>query len=154
MIRLTRLRDGMVRALLSEQREDGAWQIYFEAPAGDINATVEAYAALQDRRARAADETAAQGARLDRVQGRLVEGPRLHPLLACPDRRLAMGEDAQHSSRGDPLSGVVSVLDLQFRLLGARHLDADQRPVGHAPGSTPARGRPAGRTVPGGPRRV
>ena len=41
------LRQGMVRALLSEQREDGAWQIYHEAPAGDINATVESYAALR-----------------------------------------------------------------------------------------------------------
>ena len=39
--------EGMVKALLSEQREDGAWQIYFEAPAGDVNTTVEAYAALR-----------------------------------------------------------------------------------------------------------
>ncbi len=41
------LRSGMVRALLSEQREDGSWQIYHEAPAGDINTTVEAYVALR-----------------------------------------------------------------------------------------------------------
>ena len=41
------LRQGMVRALLSEQREDGAWQIYHDAPAGDINSTVESYAALR-----------------------------------------------------------------------------------------------------------
>ena len=33
--------------LLDTQREDGAWEIYFNAPNGDINATVEAYAALR-----------------------------------------------------------------------------------------------------------
>ncbi|MBI1181211.1 MAG: squalene--hopene cyclase [Alphaproteobacteria bacterium] len=38
---------GLVRALLRGQREDGSWAIYHGAPAGDINATVEAYAALR-----------------------------------------------------------------------------------------------------------
>jgi squalene-hopene/tetraprenyl-beta-curcumene cyclase len=41
------LRNGMVQAILAQQRDDGAWQIYHAAPAGDINATVEAYAALR-----------------------------------------------------------------------------------------------------------
>lgn len=41
------LHNGLVQALLSEQREDGAWEIYHGAPAGDINATVESYAALR-----------------------------------------------------------------------------------------------------------
>jgi squalene-hopene/tetraprenyl-beta-curcumene cyclase len=41
------LRKGLVQALLSEQREDGAWEIYHGAPAGDVNATVESYAALR-----------------------------------------------------------------------------------------------------------
>lgn len=38
---------GVVRAVLNEQRGDGAWEVYHDAPAGDINATVECYAALR-----------------------------------------------------------------------------------------------------------
>lgn len=41
------LRDRMGRAILKEQREDGSWEVFFDAPAGDINATVECYAALR-----------------------------------------------------------------------------------------------------------
>jgi len=41
------LRPRLGAALLKTQRPDGAWQIYHEAPNGDINATVEAYAALR-----------------------------------------------------------------------------------------------------------
>jgi squalene-hopene/tetraprenyl-beta-curcumene cyclase len=37
----------VVQSLLNEQRPDGAWQVYHDAPAGDINATVESYAALR-----------------------------------------------------------------------------------------------------------
>jgi len=38
---------GVVRALLQRQRNDGSWDIYPGAPDGDINATVEVYAALR-----------------------------------------------------------------------------------------------------------
>ncbi|MGF1455092.1 MAG: squalene--hopene cyclase [Alphaproteobacteria bacterium] len=38
---------GMLRSLWHEQREDGSWGIYYNAPAGDINTTVECYAALR-----------------------------------------------------------------------------------------------------------
>jgi len=38
---------GVVRAILREQRADGAWSVYFDAPEGDVNATVECYAALR-----------------------------------------------------------------------------------------------------------
>ncbi len=41
------LKEGIVKALLKQQRSDGSWEIYFEAPVGDINATVESYAALR-----------------------------------------------------------------------------------------------------------
>ena len=41
------MRERMAQALLKSQREDGSWEIYFDAPAGDINTTVEAYAALR-----------------------------------------------------------------------------------------------------------
>ncbi|MEL6364604.1 MAG: squalene--hopene cyclase [Pseudomonadota bacterium] len=38
---------GLVAALLREQRPDGSWQVYHGASGGDVNATVEAYAALR-----------------------------------------------------------------------------------------------------------
>ncbi len=38
---------GVVHAILNDQREDGSWDIYFDAPTGDINTTVESYAALR-----------------------------------------------------------------------------------------------------------
>jgi squalene-hopene/tetraprenyl-beta-curcumene cyclase len=46
------LEDHPLRARLGEairktQRPDGAWQIYHDAPNGDINTTVECYAALR-----------------------------------------------------------------------------------------------------------
>jgi squalene-hopene/tetraprenyl-beta-curcumene cyclase len=40
-------RAGLKASLLRGQREDGSWAIYHGAPAGDINATVESYAALR-----------------------------------------------------------------------------------------------------------
>jgi len=39
--------DGMVASILNEQRVDGSWEVYHNAPAGDINTTVECYAALR-----------------------------------------------------------------------------------------------------------
>lgn len=39
--------DGLVRGIFNRQRADGAWETYFAAPDGDINATVESYAALR-----------------------------------------------------------------------------------------------------------
>lgn len=41
------LRIRLGQALLDTQRPDGAWHVFHEAPNGDINATVEAYAALR-----------------------------------------------------------------------------------------------------------
>ncbi len=41
------LRQRLAAALLQTQRPDGSWQVYYGAPDGDINATVEAYAALR-----------------------------------------------------------------------------------------------------------
>ena len=37
----------IVATILNAQREDGSWENYFDAPAGDINSTVECYAALR-----------------------------------------------------------------------------------------------------------
>ncbi len=39
--------DGVVQAILHDQRGDGSWEIYYDAPTGDINTTVESYAALR-----------------------------------------------------------------------------------------------------------
>jgi len=38
---------GVVRAILDKQRPDGAWEVYHNAEGGDINTTVECYAALR-----------------------------------------------------------------------------------------------------------
>ncbi len=38
---------GVVRAILREQRPDGSWEVYHQSPEGDINTTVECYAALR-----------------------------------------------------------------------------------------------------------
>jgi squalene-hopene/tetraprenyl-beta-curcumene cyclase len=40
-------RAAIVRGILNRQRRDGAWEVYHDAPMGDINATVECYAALR-----------------------------------------------------------------------------------------------------------
>ena len=37
----------LVNSILNLQRADGSWEIYYEAPSGDINSTVECYAALK-----------------------------------------------------------------------------------------------------------
>ncbi|MHA7872650.1 MAG: squalene--hopene cyclase, partial [Hyphococcus sp.] len=41
------LRPRLAESLKQTQRPDGSWEIYHDAPAGDINTTVEAYAALR-----------------------------------------------------------------------------------------------------------
>lgn len=41
------LRPRLAASLRKTQRKDGSWEIYHDAPAGDINTTVEAYAALR-----------------------------------------------------------------------------------------------------------
>lgn len=38
---------GVAQAILNDQRSDGSWDIYYDAPTGDINTTVESYAALR-----------------------------------------------------------------------------------------------------------
>jgi squalene-hopene/tetraprenyl-beta-curcumene cyclase len=40
-------KEKMVQSILNAQRDDGSWETYYNAPAGDINTTVEAYAALR-----------------------------------------------------------------------------------------------------------
>lgn len=37
----------LIEHILSQQRGDGSWAVYYDAPAGDINTTVECYAALR-----------------------------------------------------------------------------------------------------------
>ena len=40
-------KEDLVQTLLNGQREDGSWESYYQAPTGDINSTVECYAALR-----------------------------------------------------------------------------------------------------------
>ncbi len=56
------LRARLAQSLIETQRPDGSWQIYHGAPNGDINTTVEAYAALRSM-GHAADEPALAKAR-------------------------------------------------------------------------------------------
>ena len=46
----------IIATILSSQREDGSWENYYDAPAGDINSTVECYAALRSVGLKASDE--------------------------------------------------------------------------------------------------
>lgn len=39
--------DRIIKGIIDRQRADGSWEIYFEAETGDINTTVECYAALR-----------------------------------------------------------------------------------------------------------
>ncbi len=39
--------EGVVQSILNEQRADGSWEIYHKAEKGDVNTTVECYAALR-----------------------------------------------------------------------------------------------------------
>lgn len=38
---------GVIQSILNEQRDDGSWEIYHDAVSGDVNTTVECYAALR-----------------------------------------------------------------------------------------------------------
>lgn len=40
-------KEGLIKAILKAQRSDGSWEVYYGAPQGDINTTVECYAALR-----------------------------------------------------------------------------------------------------------
>jgi squalene-hopene/tetraprenyl-beta-curcumene cyclase len=46
----------VIKTILHEQREDGSWDVYNHAPQGDINTTVECYAALRSAGFAADDE--------------------------------------------------------------------------------------------------
>ena len=53
---------GLIKTILNAQRADGSWEVYHDAPTGDINATVECYAALRIH-GLAVEHTAMQKAR-------------------------------------------------------------------------------------------
>lgn len=48
--------DGIIRGILNHQRKDGSWEVYYDAPLGDINTTIECYAALRAYGMKADDE--------------------------------------------------------------------------------------------------
>ena len=63
--RICRSRLASCAPLFHRQRPDGAWDIYPDAPKGDINSTVEVYAALRAKGEPAERRGAGAGARLD-----------------------------------------------------------------------------------------
>ncbi len=52
----------IILGILHKQREDGSWDVYYDAPLGDINTTIECYAALRSA-GRSPEEPALQRAR-------------------------------------------------------------------------------------------
>ena len=91
---------------------------------------------------------------VDRVQGRPAQHPRVHALLAGADRRMALGQDAEPAAGSDLVPAVVSVLDLQFRAMGARDADADRAVVGAPAEPALAAGKSPRRAVSRRSRRV
>src|SRR5690348_11608703 len=45
-VSLEPIRDGAIRHMLNNQRDDGSWALYFDGPA-DLSTTIEAYVALK-----------------------------------------------------------------------------------------------------------
>ena len=87
---------------------------------------------------------------LDPGPRRVRHHPCFHPLLAGPDRRVAVGQNALPAARGDRLSRLVSVQHLQFCLLGAGDPGAADRSVGPSLFPPPAARATFGRTLSAG----
>ncbi|MDT8871788.1 prenyltransferase/squalene oxidase repeat-containing protein [Komagataeibacter rhaeticus] len=105
------LRPRLGHALLEMQREDGSWGIYYGAGNGDINATVESYAALRSL-GYAADEPALAKAATWIASKGAAQHPGVHPLLAGADRGMAMGEDAQPAAGSHLVSQQIRLFHL------------------------------------------
>ncbi|MGH7912718.1 MAG: squalene--hopene cyclase, partial [Candidatus Dormibacteraceae bacterium] len=69
---LARIREGAIRHLLSCQREDGSWALYFDGPA-DLSTTTEAYVALKVLGHDAARPEMERARRVIRRQGGVAE---------------------------------------------------------------------------------
>lgn len=65
------IRAGAIHHILGEQREDGSWGLYFEAPA-DLSTTVEAYAALKSLGVSPSSQPMEKALRVIREQGGVV----------------------------------------------------------------------------------
>ncbi len=86
--------------LLKAQRPDGSWESYYQAPQGDINSTVECYAALRSVGMQPDDEPLARARRWIFAHGGLRRSSRVHALLARTARRMAVERDAESAARG------------------------------------------------------
>jgi len=76
----------VVRSILSEQRPDGSWEVFHDAPAGDVSATVECYAALAGSRPGQGRRTSGQGPKVDPGPRRTGQNACLHQDVAGPSR--------------------------------------------------------------------
>ena len=131
------LRRRLGNALLQTQRPDGAWQIYYGAPNGDINTTVEAYAALRSLGHRDDEPALAKALEWIASKGGLRNIRVFTRYWLALHRRMAVGEDPECSARGRLAPALVPVFHLQFRAMGARHADAGCRAL-RAPAEPPA----------------
>ncbi len=142
------LRRRLGNALLKTQRPDGAWQIYYGAPNGDINTTVEAYAALRSLGHR--DDEPALAKALEWIASK----GGLRNIRVFTRYWLALiGEWPWEKTPNAPpevdlVPALVPVLDLQFRTMGARHADAHRRALGAPSEPASAARKPAGRAIP------
>ena len=117
----------VVKTILHEQRQDGSWGVYYGAPNGDINATVESYVALKIA-GHPADAPYMQAARqwilsrggLKKIRvftrfwletiAEWEEETGQHPLIA-----LSCTKDVQDSILADPkLRKVVDIIDIRY----------------------------------------
>jgi len=67
-----RIRDGAIQHILGEQRDDGTWALYQDAP-GDLSTTIEAYVALRVLGVDAAQSAMQRALTFIRAQGGLAE---------------------------------------------------------------------------------
>ncbi|HZT95585.1 MAG TPA: squalene--hopene cyclase [Chloroflexota bacterium] len=69
---LDAIREGAIRHILNQQREDGSWALYFDGPA-DLSTTIEAYVALKVLGLDPSKESMRRARRVVREQGGLTE---------------------------------------------------------------------------------
>ncbi|HEY3991697.1 MAG TPA: squalene--hopene cyclase [Ktedonobacteraceae bacterium] len=69
---LEQIRDGAVRYILNNQRDDGSWALYFDGPA-DLSTTIEAYVALKVLGVDPQDEAMQQARRVICQQGGIAK---------------------------------------------------------------------------------
>ena len=100
---------GTVASMLNEQRADGSWEVYHNAPAGDINTTVECYAALRCAGYPPDAEALRRARKWIFARGGLSQTRVFYTLLACSHRRMAMAGDPDVAAGINLHAALVSI---------------------------------------------